>query len=512
VRFALYVILLAISLPSIAHETSSCAQLTEIDFAAVEDAPTQLTAATVTQTADGSTEFCHVVGYVAPNIGIELGLPANWNGKLFESGCAGYCGATFFSLLCDGVIQKGYACIASDAGHRADFSYGLWAYNNLQDEASLGYRAAHVVALAGKAIVARLYGSEARKSYFAGCSTGGRQALVEAQRFPWDFDGIIAGAPSISVTGVHMQLLWNQRAMAGPGGEPLLKPTDLEFLHAAVIAQCDANDGIKDGVIGDPRRCHMDVESLRCKTNQTHQCLTPTQIEAVRKIYSGPRTSRGEPLLAGGVLPGSELTWTEWFVGWRSFARDEFRFSAFRPNPGPRWESKDFIFDHDYRRFGEADTLYSANNPDLRRFKAAGGKLLSFIGWEDTGGPGPVIDYYETVEKTMGGPVATRDFFRLFVIPGMDHCTDGPGPFAVDYLNALETWVEQGTAPERLIGAHETVERPGDWDKFWAKFPLPRERVSFSRPIYPYPLEARYNGTGNPDEAASFHPISLHEN
>jgi len=212
------------------------------------------------------------------------------------------------------------------------------------------------------------------------------------------------------------------------------------------------------------------------------------------------------------VLPGSELTWTEWFVGWRSFARDEFRFSAFRPNPGPRWESKDFNFDHDYRRFGEADTLYSANNPDLRRFKAAGGKLLSFIGWEDTGGPGPVIDYYETVEKTMGGPVATRDFFRLFVIPGMDHCTDGAGPFAVDYLNALETWVEQGTAPERLIGAHETVERPGDWDKFWAKFPLPRERVSFSRPIYPYPLEARYNGTGNPDEAASFHPISLHEN
>ncbi len=382
----------------------------------------------------------------------------------------------------------------------------MWAYDNLQGEIDLAYRAAHVTALAGKAIATRWYGSEPRKSYFAGCSTGGRQALIEAQRFPWDFDGIVAGAPSISVTGIHMQLLWNNRAMLDGAGKVLLTPVELGLVHEAVVARCDMNDGIRDGLIGDPRACGFDVAGLRCTAGKSAGCLSDAQVAAFQKIYAGPRTSRGEAVVAGGVPLGSELSWTQWFVGMDKFARDEFRYSAFQPNPGPAWELRDFDFDRDFKRFGMADGLYSAANPDLRRYKAAGGKLLAFIGWADFGSPAPVTDYYETVEKTLGGRTATQDFFRLFVVPGMDHCTDGEGAFAIDYLGYLEAWVERGKAPDVMTGAHEKT-AAGNWGRFWAKFPLPVQSVAFTRPVYPYPLEARYNGKGNPDDAASFHSI-----
>jgi feruloyl esterase len=407
-------------------------------------------------------------------------------------------------------------------GHQSTDGDAIWAYNNPQAEIDHGYRAGHVAALAGKAIVERYYGQNPRKSYFIGCSTGGRQAMMEAQRFPWDFDGIVAGAPSLSLTGVHMNLLWANRALIGETGEPVLKRADIDLLHKAVVAKCDLNDGIKDGLIGDPRACAFDPAVLRCTTARTSDCLSAKQIEAVKRIYSGPVTSKGEPIYVGGAFVGSEQTWLDWFKGGPAsrpggiynFVREEFRYSAFDPNAGPGWKPEDFDFDRDYKRLGVAEGLSSAVNPDLRRFKAAGGKLLAYMGWTDITGMSAVADYYETAEKTSGGRAATQSFFRLFAIPGMDHCTGGEGAFAVDYLGYLETWVEKGQPPEKLISAHVEIHdlRPDNPDYSQelmrrSEFPLDPATIEFSRPVYPYPTIAKYLGRGDPGNAASFGPV-----
>jgi hypothetical protein len=498
-----------------------CGTLASIDLSNVMDAPTRLITVEQTGAAAEVPSYCHVTGYVASNIGVEIGLPATWNGKLIEIGCAGFCGGTKFLLNCGPALSKGYACVASDMGHRSTDGDALWAYNNPQAGIDHGYRAGHVAALAAKAIVIGYYGLRPRHSYFMGCSTGGRQAMMEAQRFPWDFDGIIAGAPSLSVTGVHMNLLWANRALIGPGGEPILKQADLDLLHKAVVTKCDSNDGIKDGLIGDPRACSFDPAELACKTESSNACLRPQQIDAVRKIYSGPINSKGEPIYFAGAFKGSERTWLDWFTGGPAshpggiynFVREEFRYSAFDPNAGPEWKPEDFDFDRDYQRFGVTEGLSSALDPDLRRFEAAGGKLLVYMGWNDVTGVGAVTDYYETAERTLGGRAATQSFFRLFAIPGMNHCTGGEGAFAVDYLSYLEAWVEKGRAPDELLSVRARFgklnpDTPGDILELVRRtqYPLDPATIEFARPVYPYPTVTRYLGHGDSKSAVNFGP------
>jgi hypothetical protein len=501
-----------------------CKSLERADFSTIPDALTQVLEAKPVAASADAVEYCEVRGYVAPSVGVLLRLPSvSWNGKFMELGCGGTCGTTVHVSWCDGPLRRGYACIVSDGGNKSSGRDVKWAYNDPQALIEYWIRASHVTALAGKAIAERYYSQTPKKSYFMGCSAGGIQGMWEAERFPWDFDGIVAGAPALNLTGVWMNFVWSNRALTGKNGEALLGQADLEVLHRAVVAECDLNDGIKDGVIGDPRKCHFDPKELGCTDSKKSECLTAPQIEAVDKIYGGPRTSEGEQIVMPAAQRGSELTWLTFFGGsltrptsFYNYIGDYFRYYFFQPNPGPTWEPQAFDFDRDYKRLGLAEVTEPANSPDLRRFKARGGKLLSFTGWSDAAeGVLRTVDYYETAERVVGGRAATQDFFRLFVIPGMNHCSGGDGAFSVDYLSYLEAWVERGKAPQKLVGFHVKLEdlkidNPKDLQEMARRleFPLDPATVTFSRPVYPYPIGTKYMGHGDPHDAASFGPAN----
>ena len=407
-------------------------------------------------------------------------------------------------------------------GHEGRIGDGLWAYSNLQAEIDWGYRATHVTALAGKVITERFYKKAPDKSYFMGCSTGGRQGMVEAQRFPWDFDGIIAGAPASDQSGIIMVRLWAALAMRASDGASILSHADLQLVHNAVVAACDMNDGVRDGLIGDPRTCNFDPEELVCKGNSNTRRLSRQQANAVKKIYGGPMTSKGEKIYADGALmPGSELAFGEYYQSghFSSFDVDFLRYMAFIPDPGPNWQPSDLNFDRDYMRFGMMESLYAANNPDLRAFKGNGGKLIVYHGWADAGAGGipplKTVDYYETAEKTMGGHAATRDFFRLFMIPGMGHCGGGEGADHIDFVSYLENWVENGQAPDVIVGAHIDTDqflsthdsKSPNFSREYELFLNDPRSVKFTRPVYPYPIQAKYKSMGDPNRAESFEPV-----
>jgi Tannase and feruloyl esterase len=499
------------------EQVAACQALTDADFTGVVDAPTRVSSATFVPAHGNVPAYCEASGHVLASVGILLRLPASgWNGKFFERGCGGFCGSTHQSGLGSDIfvppLRKGYAYLSFDGGHTGEVFSGMWGYNNLQGQIDFGFRAAHVAALAGKAITQKFYGAAPAKSYFVGCSSGGQQALSEAQRFPWDFDGIIAGAPSPTFSGPMMSYIWADRALGGT-----ITPTELKLVHERAMARCDMDDGVKDGVIGDPLHCKFDPSELACKAGEKGPgCLTAAQVEAVRKVYAGPTTSRGEKIHSGGPLPGSELNWMndEACCAYLSAngvpeggPRDYFSYIGFMPAPGPGWKPEDFDFDRDYKRLRMSESVFgAADNPDLRKFKAAGGKLLLYQGGQDESDiPADSVDYYETVEKTLGGRAATQDFLRLFLVPGMNHCSGGAGAFAIDYLDYLETWVEKGHAPDKLIGAHVTGL---DWvQSNLLRFPLEAGTpVSFTRPVYPYPIRARYSGHGDSADAANWGP------
>jgi hypothetical protein len=492
-----------------------CKELEKPDLSQVRDAPTQIIEARMVGSTSDTPGYCQATGYVSPSVGFVLRMPEHgWNQKFIELGCGAFCGSTNYVAVCNGPLHRGYACIISDMGHLSSGAQALWAYNNLQSELDHAYRSAHVTALAGKAIVEHYYGRAPKKSYFWGNSTGGRQAMMEAQRFPWDFDGIIAGVPSLRVTGIHMNLLWANRALMDSDGKPSLSQADLDVLHSAVVRQCDLNDGIKDGLIGDPRACQFDPAKLLCTNTKSTECLTATQLNVVRKIYSGPVTTKGEQIYMPAALPGSEASWLDWFSrlftdnprATYNFVQEEFRYSAFQPNPGTTWKPEDFDFDRDYKRFGMADGLSASVNPDLREFKAAGGKLLAYAGWSDAAGmPLHTVDYYETVERTLGGRAATQEFFRLFMIPGMGHGCGAEGACVIDYLSYLEAWVEDGKAPNEIIGVHVQDGYMAAHSQDSLSLPLdPSIPITYARPVYPYPLNAIYKGKGDPSKAESF--------
>lgn len=503
-----------------------CKALESADFSGIPDAPSQVTAANPVAAKEGLPAHCRVDGYVSPQVGFELELPvANWNEKFIEIGCGGHCGVIALDgrTGCEVPLRKGYACIVSDMGHKGTGADGLWGLGNLQAKMDYGFRATHVAAVAGKAIAEHYYQDAPRRSYYMGCSTGGRQALQEAQRFPWDFDGIVAGAPPVNWSTLYMTYAWNIRVTHGAGGKPLLSKADLKLVTDAAIAKCDLDDGLRDGIISDPRHCGFDPAELICRANRTSGCLTLAQVEAVKKVYAGPMTSTGVKLSLGGPMPGSEYgdwndtwggNWSAAYVGFNGkpaveepLVTEGLRYLMFLPEPGSAWKLSDFDFDRDYKRFGVMESLYDSSNPDLRKFKATGGKLLAYQGTNDAGVlPQIIEDYYETVERIMGGREATQSFFRLFVLPGVEHCWGGEGADTVDFLGAIEAWVEEGKAPDRLIAAHlkKQSEKLAMFDV--PDFPLDPANIKFTRPVYPYPTKARYQGRGDPNDAASFGP------
>jgi hypothetical protein len=504
-RLRLFLLLLSVHGSLLAGPDDSCAALMTGDYLDLPDAPTTLTATQAVAAADGLPAHCLVSGYVAPQVQFELRLPLDtWNQKFLMQGCGGLCGRVS-GASCDDALARNYAVIVTDMGHSAPSYQALWAYNNLQAEIDFAYRATHVVALAAKRLIEHYYDEAPQYSYFRGCSTGGRQGLVAAQRFPDDFDGIISGAPVLNETATAaLHLIWSGRANLDDQGDAVLNPQQVAAVRDAVLAACDGLDDFKDGIIEDPRRCDWE-KIIRVDSSPTEQAV-------FRKLYEGPRNSAGRLLLPGGLMPGSEYEWVPYFVGEDGPAvfhpdgpvRQLFQYLIFLDDPGPGHSASEFDFDRDPQRLALMEVFYSAQNPDLRRFKAAGGKLIVYQGWDDVEvTPMNTVDYFTTMQATMGGDAATADFARLFMMPGVAHCRRGPGADTVDWLAYLEQWVEGGQAPDRVTAYHQRTEqnylglpRP--------RFPLPEAAYDWSRPLFPYPAVARYGGNGNAAEAGSW--------
>jgi feruloyl esterase len=491
-RSWLWTVLVVTANPVLAAD---CAALLRQSFADLPDAATTLTGAVAVPASADLPAHCQVRGVIAPQVRFEVRLPDDWNGKFLHQGCGGLCGEVL-PATCDDALARRYAVAVTDMGHEGKPWQAKWAHDNLPAEIDFAYRATHVVTVAAKALIAALYGRPQRHSYFRGCSTGGRQGLVSAQRFPADFDGIIAGAPVVDETGVAaLHLMWSGQANLGADGQPLLTAAHVALLHEAVLAACDARDGRRDRILDDPRRCDFDPAALGCATGQaTTSCLTTAQQAAARRLYDGARNARGASIFAGGLSRGSEHEWVPNFVGADGPAvfvpggpiADLYRYLIFMPDPGPDAAMTTFDFDRDPPRLALMETLYSARNPDLHAFRARGGKLLLYHGWDDIEiPPALLLDYFERLQTTMGGRRATAKFARLFMLPGVAHCRRGPGADTADWLTLLEQWVENGKAPDEVLTYHLTKEqnylglpRP--------RFPLRAAEYDWTRTIRPF--------------------------
>jgi feruloyl esterase len=484
---------------------NECSELTNLRINS-----TNLLSATVVPAEGDLPEYCRVLGYVRPSINFEVRLPtSDWNEKFLLGGCGGACGSVDadrpgITNSINYALKRNYAVAAHDSGHWGpNVIDAVWAYNNFQLEIDWGYRAVHEMARVPKELIKAYYGKAPAYSYFAGCSTGGRQAAMEAQRFPEDFNGIISGAPDLNDTGLGALLTWFYQANRDIHGKRILHQSKLKQISDAVYSACDGADGLDDGTIDDPRKCNFKPESLLCQGATTDNCLTPEEVVVLKKFYGGVKNSSGESLYPGGMPYGSEPFWFLWAIakGDAPSINDQFvehmlRYKLFIPDPGPTYSPMDYNFDRDPARVAFMGTIYNANNPDLSKFKEKGGKLLMYHGWADSiVTPFYSIDYFDSVVKKMGGLEQTQDFYRLFMVPGMDHCSilPGKGPDQFDFLTVLENWVEKGEAPDQIIGEQL------DKDK---------KEVVRTRPMCPYPKFAKYKGTGSIDDAANFTCVS----
>ena len=441
------------SMPAVSQSTTSrpaltagrCEALAGGRFSKLEGAATWVIKASFNPATSSRQAYCAITGYVNPTNGFGMYLPVdNWNGRYLVRGCGGSCGNAVVELACGLHLRDGYACLITDMGHTSTSIDNNWVDNNLQGLVDFGYRATHVTSVAGKAILVAFYGRAAAKSYFFACSTGGRQGMIEAERFPEDFDGIVAIAPaSMGPYGIHRAASISDvdAFNANPDGSPILPARKAVLVHQAVLRACDKDDGLLDRLIGRPESCRFEPEQIACKpgATDTRSCLTAAQVGVVHKMY-GWR----------GAMKGSELNW----IG--NFIRPA-------PLPGQGWTP---LFDLGTGRGDPAtiESMINPNNPDLRPFRDNGGKLLLVQGLSDYSVmPAPTIDYYRTMSKTMDGLEATRKFARMYLIPGMDHCAGGEGASAIDYMGAITAWTEGGAAPEALHGVHLVTGAPLDF-------------------------------------------------
>jgi tannase/feruloyl esterase len=432
-------------------------------------------------------EFCRVAATLKPSsdsdIKVEVWLPVSgWNGKLQSVGNGGWAGVISYAALARG-LADGYAAASTDTGHTGNT--GSFALGHPEKMIDFGYRSEHEMTVAAKAIIAAYYGNGPRISYWNGCSTGGRQGLTEAQRYPADYDAIIAGAPAINRMHIYVWSLWVAQA-AHQSESSSIPPSKYAMIHKAVVEACDAADGLKDGLIGDPRQCHFDPKVLTCKGADGSSCLTSQQVELARKIYSAAKNPRTGQEIYPGLEPGSEMGWSI-HAGPEplSYATDGFKYVVFS---NPDWDFRTLNLESDVAHADKVDNgTTSAMNTNLREFLGHGGKLLMYHGWSDPQvSPGNTVNYYTSVLKTMGA-AATADSIRLFMLPGMGHCGGGDGPNTFDAMGTLARWFEKGPAPNQMIASHST---DGVVDR--------------TRPICAYPQTAAYNGSGNIDDAANF--------
>ena len=440
------------------------------------------------QAITGLPAFCRVELRLAPSadsdIRSEVWMPLNgWNGRFQQVGNGAWAGSIQYGALAD-ALKHGYAAASTDAGHAGtDASFAMGHPEKLKD---FGYRAVHETAVQGKSTLTNFYGMAPRFSYFNGCSGGGRMAFQEMQRFPADFDAILAGAPGYNRVNQSVQMLMNAKAtLDNPAS--MIPASKYPVIHRAALDACDGKDGLKDGLISEPLSCHFDPAVTQCKSGDAPTCLTAPQVEAARKIYAGVRHPKTGELIFPGLEPGSELNWGGPAGGPEPLAvgADLFKFVVFKD---PKWDFRKFDLARDYDAVHQIDSVdLSPTSPDIKAFVARGGKLLVYQGWGDMNvAPKSTVAYYENLVKTLGQK-QVDDSVRVFFAPGMAHCGGGDGPNVFDALTPLEQWREQGKAPASIVATQ------------WTYGKLVR-----SRPLCPFPQVAKYLGAGETDDAAFF--------
>lgn len=553
--------LLAVTLPTLAAQAplsaapaqlasvapvSQCASLASIALDDVGGAGSRIDSAR--EIDHQGTAVCEVRGNLAPTIGFQILLPIHsWTQRYLQIGCGGLCGRVSEQVGaaagCAPLASGGFVQASTDMGHQGN---GAEFGEDPRKRSDFAYRAVHLTAAVAKRVIQAYYGQAQRYAYFSGCSDGGREALMEAQRYPEDFNGVIAGAAALNFqTQNALYHAWLARSNTAADGKAIVTAARLPLLHEAVLKACDAADGQVDRLLSDPRACHFDPAVLQCADGQAgEQCLSHQEVTAVKRFYSGPVDPvSGKRLIISGLLPGSELAWAGVFV---PANRDQPVFSSmialqalqsvvFEHNPAAGFKLADLAFDQaTFDRLRPLHALYDATNPDLSRFAAAGGKLIIWHGWADPHiSPINSIAYHEAVQRQMG-QAATQAFERLYLLPGVHHCAGGEGPSQMDLLTPMLAWVEQGQAPQAIIATQVDAPPPGGRG-FGAPLGRPDERGQAApnrkgpppglgslpvspadaanagrwRPLYPYPYTAVYSGQGDPRKADAYRPAQL---
>jgi feruloyl esterase len=494
------------SSPAPAH--GACADLIELELPDTTIVKAEEVRGPSFATPDGTSldrlpGFCRVSARTSPAVNFEVWLPLqDWSGRFQVVGNGANAGSISYGAMAT-ALRRGYAVGSTDTGHATrNARDASWAVGHPELLVDFGHRAVHVTTGNGKKVVEAFYHEPARRSYYVGCSTGGRQGMMEAQRYPDDFDGIIAGAPAFNWTrfqaGGH---LWAVLA-TNKDPESYIPTAKLRLLGDAVNAACDAGDGIRDGVLDDPRTCRFDPQTLACAPGaDPASCFTPKQIKAVKDIWAGSRNAAGE-VIYPGYLPGAESAggWASYTTGTGPLTGNHYEQAdnvlKYMVFGNPKWDFRTFDYEKDLpaaiAKFGP---IMDAFNPDLSGVRRHGAKLILYHGWNDPSiSPLNTINYYDNViaELQQGrsreqAAAEVQEFARLFLVPGMLHCTGGPGPNSFDMLTALENWVEKGVPPDQVIAAHET-----------------KGVVDRTRPLCAYPKVAVYNGSGSTDDAANF--------
>jgi hypothetical protein len=467
---------------------------------------------TNTSPVQGLPAFCRVAGVMRPTsdseIRFEVWLPENdWNGRFLGVGNGGFAGSIGYQGLA-GNLRRGFATAGSDAGHMGEAEDASWAFGHPEKVKDFGWRAVHLTAQVAKEVVEAYYGRAAKKAYFDSCSDGGREALMEAQRFPEDYDGILAGAPANAWTrmlGAGLDV--TQKTMGDP--RSYISAMKLPAIERAVLKQCDALDGVEDGIINDPAKCRFDPAVLLCKAEESPDCLTEQQVDSLKKFYAGGTDEHGNSIFPGLAMGDEAEGWTDWVLGHGPgsgagvhYLQNYFRYIVM---DDPKWSILTANVDTSLAKATEKTAAeLDATNPDLSRFAARGGKLIMYHGWNDPAiSPWNSIAYYESVRKQMGGQ-RTESFMRLYMAPGVEHCVGGPGPSFFGQLglptakgpkfglfDALQDWVEKDIPASDVVATKYSG-------------PPAEKNVSMTRPLCPYPTVAAYKGTGDTRDTANF--------
>ncbi len=517
----LFHVLAAMSLAAVAACTASSTSTDGVDTAGPAAACADLAAldlidirvddAESVEATDAVPAHCRVAGVIETEIKFELLLPEPdaWTGRFLMGGGGGFVGsvqnqARGLYAYGGGPLERGYATVGTDTGHEGNGIDASWALNHPERQENFGHRAVHLTAEAAKSIIAHYYDRAPDYSYFVGCSRGGGQAMMESQRYPDDFDGIVAAAPAYDWTGITAGFVQNQQAIypTGDVDAPVLTPDTLELLGSSILAACDGDDGVVDGAMTDPRRCGFNPADLpRCAGDEAASgCVTSAQLAAIERVYEGP-TSNGEPIYHGFNYGGENDPggWDSWVVateGRRAtgvpnaqygFGTELFKYFVFSD---PEWDYTQYDFSTWAEDTAATAGILNATSTDLSAFRDRGGKIIYWTGWSDLAlAPEGTIAYYQQLAAE---DPSARDYARLYMLPGVLHCAGGPGPDRVDWVEAIRAWVEEERAPERLVASK--LDTDGG--------------TTLNRPLCPYPQVAEYDGSGDVNDEGSFRCVT----